>query len=108
MQTFCDNVQHAHVRLFLDSKVAIKYLTKMGGRKIELNSLAKYIWEWCINKDIWISVFHIPGKDNYVVDNLSRKNNEDMEWALSDEVFDLIQHNVGPCDIDLFVSRKKS
>ena len=25
------------------------------------NSLAKEIWEWCIARDIWVSVAHIPG-----------------------------------------------
>ena len=37
------------------------------------NSLAKEIWEWCIARDIWVSVAHIPGKQNLVADFESRR-----------------------------------
>ena len=39
---------------------------------MELNRLTKEIWEWCMARNIWISAFHIPGKDNSIADKLSR------------------------------------
>ena len=54
-------------------------------------------------RDIWTSAFHIPGKDNFIADKLSR--NFDREWLLSDEVFYTIQDKLGVCDIDLFASK---
>ena len=103
LQHFCDKLCDVHVRLFLDNVVAIKYLSKLGGRKVELNRLTKEIWEWCMARNIWISAFHIPGKDNSIADKLSR--NFDREWLLSDEVFYTIQDKLGVCDIDLFASK---
>ena len=88
-QHFCDNIRDVHVMLFLDNVVAIKYLSKLGGREVELNRLTKEIWKWCMARNIWISVFHIPGKDNSIADKLFR--NFDREWLLSDEVFYIIQ-----------------
>ena len=81
----------------------LKYLSKLGGRKVELNRLTKEIWEWCMARNNWISAFHIPGKDNSIADKLPR--NFDREWLLSDEMFYTIQDKLGVCDIDLFASK---
>ena len=52
----------------------------MGGRKEELNSLAKHIWMWCTQRNIWLSCFHIAGLSNIRADALSRqKLNPDSE-----------------------------
>ena len=81
----------------------------MGGRKTLLNALAKEIWEWCEQRNIWISAFHIPGKLNIRADELSRqkkKCNEDMEWTIQPSIYDIISHKMGSSDIDLFASIK--
>ena len=110
LKFFCDNASNEHIYLFMDSTVALKYISKMGGRKLLLNSLAKQIWEWCERRNIWISAFHIPGKLNVRADKLSRalrkKRNDDMEWALQQDIYDRISHRMGTCDIDLFASSK--
>ena len=84
LQFFCQSLKNMHVQLYLDNTVAIKYLSKMGGRKYLLNRLAKEIWLWCASRHIWLSVYHIPGIRNAVADSLCRKGNEDMEWMLTD------------------------
>ena len=110
LKFFCDNASNEHIHLFMDSTVALKYISKMGGRKPLLNSLAKQIWEWCERRNIWISAFHIPGKLNVRADKLSRalrkKRNDDMEWALQQDIYDRISHRMGTCDIDLSASSK--
>ncbi|CAG2203580.1 unnamed protein product [Mytilus edulis] len=106
LKAFCGRTRNEHVQLFLDNTTAIKYLNKMGGRKEELNNLAKEIWLWCIHRQIWLSVFHIPGKLNIKADALSRhKSNSDMEWMIIDSIFECIMNKLGPCDIDLFASK---
>ena len=60
LKHFCHNVTKEHIHLYLDNTVAIKYFSKMGGRKAQLNNLAKEIWLWCEKRNIWLSVFHIP------------------------------------------------
>jgi len=45
----------------------------MGGtHSIECNSAAKDIWQFCIEREIWISEAHIPGKNNTQADRESR------------------------------------
>lgn len=105
---FCEDVTNEHIYLFLDNTVALKYISKMGGRKPLLNRLARQLWQWCENRNIWISPFHIPGKLNVRADKLSRnkKCNEDMEWALEQEIYEKISCKMGASCIDLFASTK--
>ena len=108
LKFLCKNVTNEHIFLFMDNTVALKYITKMGGRKPLLNELAKQIWHWCENKNIWISAFHIPGRLNVRADQLSRlkkKCNEDMEWGLIQNIYDRIEQKMGQIDIDLFASK---
>ena len=95
-----------HEQMYLANTVAIKYLSKMGGRKCLLNRLAKEIWLWCASRHIWLSVYLIPGVRNAVADSLSRKGNEDMEWMLTDNTFHSIQTLLGSCELDLFASKE--
>ena len=91
--------------------VALRYLLKMGGRKPDLNKLAREIWTWCEERGLWLSAFFIPGIDNLRADSLSRagkKLNEDMEWGLDQSVFDEIQVRMGRCNIDLFASSQNN
>ena len=105
LKHLCGNVTNEHIQLFLDNMTAIKYLSKMGGRKERLNALTKEIWLWCMYRNIYISAFHIPGVLNTRADNLSRqKLNLDMEWTLRKDVFVRIMDLYGPSDIDLFAS----
>ncbi|MCG8045740.1 MAG: hypothetical protein JAY75_18865 [Candidatus Thiodiazotropha taylori] len=107
LQAFCSEDKNQHIHLFVDNRVALKYLSKMGGRKRHLNKLAREIWVWCEKRNLWLSVFHIPSSRNVRADQLSRagkKLNEDMEWALDSEIFSVIQQRMGQCQIDLFAS----
>ncbi len=70
------------------------------------HSLVVQIWSLCIVHEIWITVAHIPGKQNLVANCESRKGNKDTEWALNQELYAQGAHilNVTPV-IDLFASR---
>ena len=71
-----------------DNNTAVSYINSMGGcRSLECNSIAKDIWDWAIDKDIWLSAAHIPGSSNIDADQLSRKLNLDLEWMLSAPIF---------------------
>ena len=106
LKAFCNGANDEHIQLYLDNTTAIKYLNKMGGRKKLLNKLAKDIWLWCIERNIWLSAFFIKGTSNLTADALSRfKLNADMEWMVSKDIFDKIMLKFGPCDIDFFASK---
>ena len=89
-----------HVRVVSDNNTAVG-----GCRSLECNSIAKDIWDWAIDKDIWLSAAHIPGSSNIDADQLSRNLNLDLEWMLSAPIFQRIVALFGKPDIDLFASR---
>ena len=65
LKAFCNNTHHTHVQLQNDNTTAVAYINNMGGSKSPLlNTLAKEIWNWCIERDIWVSAVHIAGKLN--------------------------------------------
>ena len=53
---------------------------KWGGRKKQLNALARDIWLWCEERNLWLSVFHIPGIHNIHADQLSRAGKKLKIW----------------------------
>jgi hypothetical protein len=97
--------RNSHIRIYMDNTVAISYINKFGGKMHTLHCIAKDIWLWAKERNIWISAAHVPGVDNTVADALSRCTNDDMEWMLNKQYFQSLQEIVGNIDIDLFASR---
>ena len=65
LQSLCNRVSKCHIKVLTDNTTAVAYLRNMGGtRSILCNDMAREIWLWCKEKQIWLSVSHIPGADN--------------------------------------------
>lgn len=105
LESFANYKSGIHISLRMDNTSAIAYVNKQGGTSEKLNTLAFDIWEWCQNRNLWISAKHIPGVENIVADYESRVFNDTSEWSLSEAVFEQIMSVWGSPDIDLFASR---
>lgn len=106
LKSFCSDLRDAHVLVRSDNVTAVTYLNCMGGSKsLACNKVAHEIWEWCIDRDIWISVAHLPGRENTEADRKSRKFNDRTEWMLNREDFHKVVSFFGLPEIDLFASR---
>ena len=106
LKSFCSNMSHKHVLLRLDNTTAVAYVNAMGGVKSpHCNEAATHIWNWCIERDIWITAAHLAGRDNVEADTMSRKFNDRTEWMLNEREFERIAKHFGIPDIDLFASR---
>ena len=105
LHSFCKNLKNLHVRVFLDNMTSCSYINKLGGKTEELDSIAREIWFWCIDRHIHLSAAHVPGKDNHEADRESRAENDDTEWALSENVFNSIHEIYPKLTVDLFASR---
>lgn len=70
-----------------------------------LNRLAKNIWQWCEEREIWVFASYIPSKENTNADRESRKTNIDTEWKLSEKNFSKIVRRWQKPEIDLFATR---
>ena len=69
------------------------------------DSVAKEIWLFCIQREIWISAAHIPGNNNIQVDSESTVFTDNKEWMLRKEIFQNVTESWGEPTIDLFASR---
>ena len=105
LKALCSTESNIHIQLYCDNTSSCAYLRNFGGKKRELNDLAMDIWNWCIVRSIHLSVSFVAGSSNIEADRLSRKLNDDLEWALDDDIFTDIVKKFGEPDIDLFASR---
>ena len=107
LQTFAKDKKNTHIRIRCDNTAAVNIINNMGrSHSDECNKLAKTIWEWCISKSIWISLAHILGKQNFIADFESRRNQRESEWMLNNSLLSvaLESFEFAP-EIDLFASR---
>ena len=105
LQSFCKDMNHVHIRIFMDNTTSCSYINKFGGKTPELDSLARDIWFWCIDRNIHLSAAHVPGRDNCEADEESRAVNDDTEWSLNQGTFNSIQKIYPELSVDLFASR---
>ena len=73
------------------------------------NTFSKAIWYYCINRKVWLSAVHIPGKDNETAEYIPWLQNENTKWRLAPIVSQTILQ-VFCCkpEIDLFASWKSN
>ena len=107
LKCLCSEMHNTHIRIELDNSTAVCYINEMGGTKsVKCNHVAQMLWEWCIERGIWVSANHIPGVSNVAADKASRNFNDRTEWKLDPSVFEAILNDmcISP-NIDLFASR---
>ena len=105
LASLCDKLSNCHIRMMIDNKTAVSYINGMGGRKSLCNTIARKIWLWCKDRNIWLSVAYIASKDNVIADKMSRISHQNSEWELNGDIFDKISRLLGKPTIDLFASR---
>jgi len=65
---FFKNEHGIHVQIYSDNSTTVNYINAMGGtHSRECNSIAKDIWQWCIDKQAWLTAAYIPGTKNVVL-----------------------------------------
>lgn len=104
---FAKGLANTQIRVMCDNTTAVNVLNHVGtSHSYSCDSLAKGVWELCIARDIWLSVAHVPGKQNLVADFESRRSQREAEWRLDIAALRnaLSRLNFQP-DIGLFSSR---
>ena len=88
---------NTRIRIMSDNTTVVCHINDMGGSKsIECDRLSKAIWYWAIDRNIWLSAAHVPGAQNVSADELSRHLNLQLEWQVSNSVFQKISACFGP------------
>ena len=109
VKSFCNNDHDIHVRVLVDNTTAVAYIREMGGggtHSVICSRLVHDTWLWARDRNIRISVAHIPGVENVSADPLSRNFHKGTEWKLHSRIFThVLDHFQCPVDIDLMASR---
>ena len=90
----------------------MNYINAMGGTRSigdapggshsrECHTIAKDIWQWCIDKQIWLTAAYIPGTKNVAADRESRVFSDNKEWIIRPDIFQTITDIWGEPSIDL-------
>ena len=62
-KSFCKDLYNKVIGIKSDSGTAISYINQIGRTKsARSNDIAREIWNWVLEKGIWINVNHFPGK----------------------------------------------
>ena len=100
-------ITEKHVKVLVDNVATQTILSKMGTcHSLHLHKLTLDICKWCIARNIWLTVSHIPGKANVSADLESREISHSIEWCLNKDIFKTLCQKLGVIpEIDLFASR---
>ena len=93
------------VLLHMDNITAVSYVNHKGGTTFQkLCKLAITMWTWCTSRNITLTAEHLPGNLNVMTDQESQLVRDRCNWMLNPHVFQKIQENMGPLEVDLFAS----
>ena len=89
LKSLCADIQNSHIRINMDNICGVSYIHHFGGKTKQLNKLAIDIWNWAREQNVWFSAAFIQGAKNVDADFLSRSFNDDLEWGLDTNIFQL-------------------
>jgi len=105
LRCFAAQLSNSSILLRVDNSTALSYINRMGSIRFPLlSSLAREIWTWCADRNIFIYAAYIPSAQNCEADAESRVISEGTEWTLENRFFTIINRRFGQFDIDLFAS----
>lgn len=71
---------------------------------MNFNTVAREIWQWAQERNIFLFASYIPSAENVEADELSRLKNPDTEWELAHIEYNRIIKCFDFPEIDLFAS----
>ena len=87
LKSFASKFKSISVKLCIDNTTIVAAICHMGTSHSDIiNGYTKYVWEWCIQRDIWLIPTYVCSKDNFA-DAPSRKLYLDGEWMLKKTPF---------------------
>ena len=102
----CPESENVHIHLKMDNRTAVAYIQKMGGtRSAQMLPTTQEIWQFCLDREIFLSAEYLPGSLNTEADWQSRNFRDSSDWRLRVSVFKSLDKVLGPFTLDLFASR---
>ena len=85
--------------------MSLQLSIKWGVSTRPLQIVAREIWSWAVQRDIWLTTAYVPGDKNHIADFKSRHFHDNTEWTLHPTVFSSITNTFFYPEVDLFASR---
>ena len=83
LQSLFVSMSDVHIHFQCDNTCAVSYIKIFGGMcSIQMDNLAGDIWQWCLDRNVYISASHLSGVENFTADFLSRNFSDSTEWML--------------------------
>lgn len=98
--SYCKSIQGKTVKWFTDSQNC-KKIIESGSMKLELQVMARNIFELCIKNNIRLEVQWIPRSENEQADYLSKMIDFD-DWGVSIDFFEFMDDMWGKHTVDRF------
>ena len=99
-------VENKVIDLGVDNTATVWGIRKYGSKSQMLNHLAAQIWEITQAKNCVLQATHVPGVENVVADEESRRPWSPADWKLHPNLFRQADNRWGPHSIDAFASRE--
>jgi hypothetical protein len=91
------------VSLNMDNSTAVAYVNHKGGtHSTPLLEVTLELWDWCIQRELYVIAHHLPGKNNIQADLQSREFLDNSDWMINPTI---IRPFLTGCRTDLFASR---
>ena len=86
-----------------DNTNAMHCINNFGSiRSTILNSLSRQLWAWAFQRNVFLKATYLPGSQNVLADTLSRAEWDNHSFSLHPSIFQQLNTDYGPFDIDLF------
>ena len=107
LRSLCKEDSSVHIQIMSDNSTTVACINKQGSIKsAPCDRMTRYIWQFALERNIWLSAAHCPGALNIEADQASRVFNDSSEWALTDNTFKEITANIDLIPTtDMFASR---
>lgn len=109
VQTRAKDKQDCHIQIQSDNTSAEEGINRQGSTHSKsCNSLAREIWLWAMQRNLWLSAAHCPRIHNTQANQASWVFNDNTEWMLNRTLFSELCKSFGTTVIDLFASHLNS
>ena len=107
IKSFAKKQKNQHIRIRSDNTTCVSAINNMTTSHSELcNTFTKQLWEFCIERNNWVSAAYIPGKHNPIADSEFGKVHRELEWMINGRLSTKsLKYLIFTPEIDLFASR---
>ena len=106
VKSFLREKENTHVLIKTDNTTTVAHIKKLGGTvSKQCVYITRDLWQWCLDRKIFLQAEFLPGVENEVADWESRHMRDKSSWMLDRNIFLLINATFGPLNVDLFADR---